>query len=425
MRSTDGEALKEVESITTPRYWTTCDGTRLDIWGLTTIPNSWQSWRTVWRSSRRDSREDDWTSQSSRYRLIRIPIEWSIAETGAMTLVKTCGAVERPKHSALNWKTVSLNKKRRKWLEAEEPALEGTLPSDRWRPSSPPDAPPGAQTERSPSGRETRPKSEGDGRGRWPDAMTSRLSTLWTDGWRSLEKWVEQAPQHPWQLSPRWPPPEQPPWWRWGCKKALGWEQWKRRSAEEGQTIAQPQHLYNPRLRTPSLQACQWRDRQPPERVRKGDGSHLRKPEGPEEGAPPSPHPSEALTTTRTRGGRGALPVRPATRKGSASRGTPEGQPATWHWVEKPQVYQDQLKKHTKEAQQELTTPVAGIGKRRYSTAATERNSHKANTTGATREGGLQRWPPRLDTRGERERENGQAELANTAIWTRQRESQE
>ena len=31
----------------------------------------------------------------------------------------------------------------------------------------------------------------------------------------------------------------------------MGWEQWKRRSAEEGQTIAQPQHLYNPSLRTP------------------------------------------------------------------------------------------------------------------------------------------------------------------------------
>ena len=44
---------------------------------------------------------------------------------------------------------------------------------------------------------------------------------------------------------------------------------------------------------------------------------------------PPPPHPSEALTTTSTRGGRGALPVRPATRKGAASRGTPEGQPAT------------------------------------------------------------------------------------------------
>ena len=44
---------------------------------------------------------------------------------------------------------------------------------------------------------------------------------------------------------------------------------------------------------------------------------------------PSPPHPSEALTTTSTRGGRGALPVRPATRKGAASRGTPEGQPAT------------------------------------------------------------------------------------------------
>ena len=30
----------------------------------------------------------------------------------------------------------------------------------------------------------------------------------------------------------------------------MGWEQWKR-SAEEGQTIAQPQHLYNPSLHTP------------------------------------------------------------------------------------------------------------------------------------------------------------------------------
>ena len=41
-----------------------------------------------------------------------------------------------------------------------------------------------------------------------------------------------------------------------------------------------------------SLQACQWRDRQPPDRVRQGDGSYFRKPEGPEEGAdllPPPP----------------------------------------------------------------------------------------------------------------------------------------
>ena len=38
-----------------------------------------------------------------------------------------------------------------------------------------------------------------------------------------------------------------------------------------------------------SLQACQWRDRQPPVRVREGDGSYFRKPEGLEEGADPSP----------------------------------------------------------------------------------------------------------------------------------------
>ena len=37
--------------------------------------------------------------QVSRYRRIRIPRERSIAETGAMTQVKTCGAVERPKQS--------------------------------------------------------------------------------------------------------------------------------------------------------------------------------------------------------------------------------------------------------------------------------------------------------------------------------------
>ena len=38
-----------------------------------------------------------------------------------------------------------------------------------------------------------------------------------------------------------------------------------------------------------SLQACQWRDRQLPDRVLKGYGSYRRKPEGPEEGAAPFP----------------------------------------------------------------------------------------------------------------------------------------
>ena len=38
-----------------------------------------------------------------------------------------------------------------------------------------------------------------------------------------------------------------------------------------------------------SLHSCQWRDRQPSDRVRQGDGSYFRKPEGLEEGADPLP----------------------------------------------------------------------------------------------------------------------------------------
>ena len=38
-----------------------------------------------------------------------------------------------------------------------------------------------------------------------------------------------------------------------------------------------------------SFQACQRRDRQPPDRVKQGDGSYLRKPEGFDEGADPLP----------------------------------------------------------------------------------------------------------------------------------------
>ena len=102
-RSDDGEARKDCESITTPRYWTTWEGKRCDFSGFTTIPSSRQRSRTTLRSRRRDSREDDWTSQSSRYRLMRIPQEWRMAETGAMTHEKTCGAVERPKQRAENW----------------------------------------------------------------------------------------------------------------------------------------------------------------------------------------------------------------------------------------------------------------------------------------------------------------------------------
>ena len=106
---------------------------------------------------------------------------------------------------------------------------------------------------------------EGDDRTSWPRG----LQTLRTEGCRSLEKGVEQAPEHPWQPRPRRYSLEQPLGWRWGWKKALGWEEWNMRSAEEGQTIAQPQQPYNPVSAPLSLQACQWRDREPPERARK------------------------------------------------------------------------------------------------------------------------------------------------------------
>ena len=115
----------------------------------------------------------------------------------------------------------------------------------------------------------TRPQGEGYGRGWRPNVMTSRSTTLRTEGCRSLEKGVEQAPEHPWQPRPRRYSLEQPLGWRWGWKKALGWEEWNMRSAEEGQTIAQPQQPYNPVSAPQSLQACQWRDREPPEKARK------------------------------------------------------------------------------------------------------------------------------------------------------------
>ena len=61
------------------------------------------------------------------------------------------------------------------------------------------------------------------------------------------------------------------------------------RSAEEGQTIAQPQHLYNPVSAPLPLQSANGGQRtagKGPE----GDGTHFLKPEGLEEGAHP-PHP--------------------------------------------------------------------------------------------------------------------------------------
>ena len=164
--------------------------------------------------------------------------------------------------------------------------------------------------------------------------MTPRSTTLRTEGCKSLEKGVEQAPEQPWKPRPRRYSPEQPLGWRWGWKKALGWEQWNTRSAEEGQTIAQPQHLYTPVSAPLPLQACQWRDREPPERVRKETAPTSWNPKARKKEPTPPPAPLWSAYNHQDTGGRGALPGRSAIRKRIASRGTPEGQPAAIHRVE-------------------------------------------------------------------------------------------
>ena len=72
------------------------------------------------------------------------------------------------------------------------------------------------------------------------------------------------------------------------------WEPWMWRVAEERNAVTVPQPFTTQGFAPLSLQACQWGDRQPPVRVRQGDGSYFQKPEGPEEGADPL-HPRERL----------------------------------------------------------------------------------------------------------------------------------
>ena len=57
-------------------------------------------------------------------------------------------------------------------------------------------------------------------------------------------------------------------------------------------------------------------------------------------------------------------------RSRAANLSQPAGPPAARHGAEKPQVFHDKLNRHTKEAQQEPTSPLAGGGRRRHSTAA-------------------------------------------------------
>ena len=70
-----------------------------------------------------------------------------------------------------------------------------------------------------------------------------------------------------------------------------------------------------------SLQACQWRDRQPPDRVRQGDGSYFQKPEG-LEGADPLP-PLKCLRPPDRDEGAERFPY------GRPARGGPEAEGST------------------------------------------------------------------------------------------------
>ena len=168
-----------------------------------------------------------------------------------------------------------------------------------------------------------RPESDWDGRGRWLDAKTPRSSTLRTDGCRSLEKGEEQAPQHPWQRGPRWPPPEQHPWWKWGCKKALGAGHWKVEGCWGRADNSRPAAPLPPKAPhpCPSRPASGGTDNR-----RKGSGKVMAPTSGnpkAQKKKPPPPPPlstPEALAATRASRGRGALPRRLATSKGRQTR---------------------------------------------------------------------------------------------------------
>ena len=162
--------------------------------------------------------------------------------------------------------------------------------------------------------------------------MTPRSTTLRTEGCRSLEKGVEQAPEQPWRPRPRRNSPEQPLGWRWGWKKGIGMgtmEHEECRGRADNSPVAAP---LQPSLRTPAPPGLPMEGQRTAGKGPEGDGTHFLKPEGPEEGAHP-PHPYEAPTTIRTQEEE-ELPGRSAIRKRGASRGTPEGQPAARHRVE-------------------------------------------------------------------------------------------
>ena len=110
--------------------------------------------------------------------------------------------------------------------------------------------------------------------------MTPRSTTLRTEGCRSLEKGVEQAPEQPWKPRPRRNSPGQPLGCRWGWKKGIGMgtmEHEECRGRADNSPAAAP---LQPSLRTPAPPGLPMEGQRTAGKGPEGDGTHFLKPEG-------------------------------------------------------------------------------------------------------------------------------------------------
>ena len=102
IRVSVGNARADTVCMIMPGYSMDLDGERSDF-SLFMTTRERQSARCWFTCCFILASEEDRISQSSRYRSRRTPREWAQDETAAKTHVNTCGAVDNPKHRALNW----------------------------------------------------------------------------------------------------------------------------------------------------------------------------------------------------------------------------------------------------------------------------------------------------------------------------------
>ena len=113
----------------------------------------------------------------------------------------------------------------------------------------------------------------------------------------------------------------------------------------------------------------------------------LLNPEGPEEGAPPPPPPGPTLKPEGYQSERKKSTTLTACQEEQPAGKPPRSsQSPDTEWI-KTQVEHDQLDRQGQEAQQKPTTPLAG-GRRRHSTAATERKPPRETQQGPAEQEG-------------------------------------